>query len=556
MRRNFKTALAVLASAFFVGATSAQAYDPGQGFQWMGSKNEASAIKMGGQIWTRYEATGQHDFNPDTRMNQSIASSVRLDATANINDSTSGYIQLQSVRTWGADSSGSGTAGGLAFAPTGTTNTGSGNAAITPHDQDTSVGVHQAYVKVKSFFTLPVELQIGRQEVVLDGHRLFGNVFWTLGGRSHDAIRLTHAAGDHAIAYVFSKGAEGGMARSTAGVNSGDVDDQYDVNVHVLYANLKNMLHNSSALSLYFTAVDANGFTLDPASSNTLATVATGTGVFQNGITAKNNIYLLGFRQDAKNVEALFGIDYRAEFYYEFGDAESDAARAGSAVYGAAATSTSNYYANQGIANGAGSGIDRRAYMFGLRAGKTFKDVTWTPNATLWYDHLSGTNDEDVRNKRFGSFNTLFHTGHKYYGYMDNFVASTHMGTNYLGLRDLAGKFSVNPLENTKVSFDMHAFWTDTNLADNQGIRTSIMGASPSAVNLGSHLGEELDITLQHKYNPHVYFTAGFSRFWADDTFHAISSQVSARAASAAAGASTTNAGNANWAYVMMDVMF
>lgn len=543
MRRNLTTALVVLAAVFFVGTTAAVADDATKvGYAGWTSDTKDVGVKMGGQIWTRYEASDQQDFNKTTGTNHMVGARVRLDADAKVNSSTSAFIQLQSVRTWGTDTGfTAGTA--LRGAPN---SGGSGQSALSVSDQDASVGVHQAYVKVKNFFTIPVDLQLGRQEVVLDGHRLIGNVWWTMGGRAHDALRLTHVSGDNAFVYVWSKAGESG--RSLTG---GDVNDTFNVNAHVLWANLKNMLHANSGLSLYFIGVDTQGLDINGATAagTAAATVAGANAAVAQAVAADNNIYLLGFRQDAKNVSQLFGIDYRAEFYYEFGKAETDASLAGGTTAGG------NYYTSQGRTAGIGSDIDRRAYMFGLRAGKTFKDVTWSPNATIWYDHLSGTSDEDVRNGRFASFNTLFHTGHKYYGFMDNFVNSANMGTQYLGLRDLAGKFSVKPLDSVTVGLDMHAFWTDTNLQDNPGIRTAL-GIPSNTPAAGNHLGEEMDLTIAHKYNPNVNMTLGYSHFWADDTFHAISPAVGARAQTVAQGSSAANANNANWAYVMMDVLF
>merc|ERR1712096_554854 len=80
--------------------------------------------------------------------------------------------------------------------------TGSGNAAQAS-DQLRDVGFHQAYVIFKSFLGQNVDAKIGRQEVVLDGHRLFGHTGWTTGGETKDAIRLTHAGGNHTINFIY-----------------------------------------------------------------------------------------------------------------------------------------------------------------------------------------------------------------------------------------------------------------------------------------------------------------------------------------------------------------
>jgi len=51
-----------------------------------------------------------------------------------------------------------------------------------------NVNIHEAYAEL--FFSPRVSLQLGRQELVYNNHRLLGNVGWTQQARSHDALRL------------------------------------------------------------------------------------------------------------------------------------------------------------------------------------------------------------------------------------------------------------------------------------------------------------------------------------------------------------------------------
>ena len=60
----------------------------------------------------------------------------------------------------------------------------------------------------KNLFGASVDMKIGRQQVVLDGHRLFGHTGWTQGAETKDAIRLTHAAGNHTLNYTYIAGDE------------------------------------------------------------------------------------------------------------------------------------------------------------------------------------------------------------------------------------------------------------------------------------------------------------------------------------------------------------
>ena len=170
MKKNFLTLVALMVTAFFVATEFAQAAD----------------ITFSGQMRTRYEVNEQglnnnNNFDDDSDTADWIGARVRLNANVNINDSTSAFIQMQSTRQWAAGAGGA-TGGG----------TGSTNASFTASDSDGSVGLHQAYFTLKNFAALPVDLKLGRQQIVLDGHRLYGHTGWTTGAQTHDALRLTH----------------------------------------------------------------------------------------------------------------------------------------------------------------------------------------------------------------------------------------------------------------------------------------------------------------------------------------------------------------------------
>ena len=112
MKKNLLTVAAMAVVAFFVSTEIAKAAD----------------ITFSGQLRTRWEVN-EHGANggdgtvdngrsfadlPD----DSIFTSARLAATANINETTSAFIQLQSIRTWGQENPAAGGAGA-----------GSGNAS-------------------------------------------------------------------------------------------------------------------------------------------------------------------------------------------------------------------------------------------------------------------------------------------------------------------------------------------------------------------------------------------------------------------------------------------
>jgi len=483
MKKNFLTAAALMVVGFFVSTEIAQAAD----------------VTFSGQVRSRWEYNEQgtnatnttRKFLNDADGDASIATRVRLNANVKVNDSTSAFIQMQSNRTWGNDLDTSGTG----------SNGGSGNSSFTPSDGDASVGLHQAYFTLKNFASLPVDLQFGRQEVVLDGHRLFGNTGWTTGAQTHDAIRLTHKHGNHTLTYAYVLANEEDRTEST--------EDDNDIDVHLAHLNFQGILGGN--LSLYAVALlDDCGLTATGVCSNgQVAPAATG--------SLDNNIYTIGFRQAGQ----LFGIDYRGEYYYQGGDAIADAT----------ATGTLNYGAGAGLAN-----VDRDAYMFGVRIGKKFNNVAMKPSLTIWYDQLSGTDDSDISSGDYGTFNTLFDTGHKFYGHMDLFLNNVNHGTQGLGLTDLAVKASIQPMPGWTIKADWHKFTTEVDPSSNINARSNNVASG-----VDDDLGTELDLAIIHKYNANTVISAGWSRFAAEDLFNQQNTVV---------------ANSADWAYVQFDVKF
>jgi Alginate export len=480
MKRNFLKVAATAVTALLVGATVAQ----------------AASVEWGGSLRPRFEINERHDMNDNTSADFFISQQTRLHAKADILPDTSAFIQLQSVQTWGNNLNSANNAG---------TTAGSGNSSFTVDDRDASVGVHQAYFTLKNFASLPVDLQVGRQEVILDGHRLFGNTVWTQGQQTHDGVLATHKQGNLTAVAAYIRGNDGGLGAVGATTVQADPED---VDVYVAYANMQGIL--GGGLSLLYAGID------DECGNAGGAACTAG--------PSDNNLHTIGARQAGQ----LFGLDYRGEFYYQFGGAEASA----TAVTAGAYTTT-----------GAGSGIDRSAYMFGVRVGKKFNNVMWKPSLTLWYDYLSGTSDEDARDGDFKTFNTLFDTGHKYYGLQDMFLPFDGANTNHLGLVDYAVKSSIQPAKGWKLKAAWHYFTT----AEGANGNPVISGSNSTRFDDDSALGHEIDLTLVHKYNANTTITAGWSHFAAESLFHRT-----------ATGAGTAGGGNdnADWAYLQFHVKF
>ena len=467
MRRKFFTAFAGVVSFLMIGAMTADAAD----------------ITFGGRLRPRYEY-----WNLQTQDAGYVDMLTRLDAKAKISDNASAFIQLQANSRWGSVS-----AAGI---PPTIQNAVRSSNPLSGNDTTTDVGIHQAYFTLNKFFGAPADLQVGRQEIILDGHRLFGNTVWTQGMMSHDAIILNHTHANHTVKYIYSKNREqsirGGAGGAFVGASSDDVDD---IDTHAIWANFKGLLGENSSTSAYLVYVDSD--------FNTTG----GTG------PKSGDFYTIGARQAGG-----FGdISYRGEFYYQTGKSGLGAVP----VTGAAG--------------------DLDAYMFAARVGYQAKNIAMKPSVTLWFDYLSGSDAADVAAGDVSTFNTLFDTGHKYYGLMDFFIhgSLTGLGSHPLGgLIDYAVKLSVQPMAKTTLKVDYHLFQV---AEDNVCGSCALAGGTDSS----STLGSEVDITLVHKYSPSTKISLGYSHMFSNELLSNYNG-----------GARIQNFEDADWLYVMFDVVF
>ena len=123
--------------------------------------------------------------------------------------------------------------------------------------------------------------------------------------------------------------------------------------------------------------------------------------------------------------------------------------------------------------------------MYGFNAGYKIAGI----NFSAGIDFISGDDlsTSDVNE----SFNTLYATNHKYYGYMDYFlILPTH--TAGYGLQDLHFKFSGLSYNGFNLKGAYHIFNADQS---------------------DDSFGNEIDLTLVKKYSDNVKFVGGYSLF-------------------------------------------
>jgi len=457
----------------------------------LGTIAQAADISFSGQFRPRLNFDSDaSDLTTNTAV---FDTRVRLNAKANINPKTSMHLQFQSVGSWGVNDAG---------------DDGSrvsiGGGAAEANDDLNDVGFHQAYLTYKGFAGQPVDMKIGRQEIVIGGHRLFGHTGWLQGAQTSDAIRLTHTGGNHTLGYTYIEGQNADAVASAAEGNE---------SVHIITANTQGIM--GGALEGIFVLTD-------------------GDNSDASAWEDSEQWYTVGARQKGK-ISAIGGLDYRVEFYHQFGDA------------GAIANT-----ANMGITGNSADGdsTDRDAQMFGLRLGKTFKNAKWSPTITLWYDHLSGTDDDDSNGGDWGTFDIHYDTGHKFYGFMDFYLNRAGSSSGYYGLEDFALKTKFSPRAGWTAKMDWHHFRTETDIGGADGNTVATNGSAGGAMD--PDLGTEVDLTLAHKYDANTKIVFGYSHYWTTNTF----GQLNGGAAGSGGTAGSSNNDGADWGYIMIDTKF
>ena len=141
--------------------------------------------------------------------------------------------------------------------------------------------------------------------------------------------------------------------------------------------------------------------------------------------------------------------------------------------------------------------MDVAAYMVTFDLGYAFPKLTYAPILSAGIDYLSG--DNNPAGGTYKVFDTLYATNHKFYGFMDYFL-NIPVHTSGLGLRDLHAALAAKPHKRAGVKLVYHHFQANEDFALGGGA-------------FSTHFGDEVDLTLNVKYNPRVTFVGGGSVF-------------------------------------------
>lgn len=134
---------------------------------------------------------------------------------------------------------------------------------------------------------------------------------------------------------------------------------------------------------------------------------------------------------------------------------------------------------------------------------------------TTGVDYLSGGKKDDADPMRH-TFNTLYATNHKFYGYMDYFL-NIPKETNGGGLKDIYLNVGYNSMEEVRINVTYHHF----------SLANKILDPANSSQTLNKSLASELDISAAYVFTNDISLQLGYSTLFGSDSLERIQQRSS-----------------------------
>jgi len=341
-----------------------------------------------------------------------------------------------------------------------------------PSPDADQLDLHQAFVRLGDSSQFPITAKIGRQELIYGDERLVGGADWANIPRAFDAVKFRF---ENAHLWVD---AFAGRVVLPVQHHFNEPND-YDWFSGV-YASSTNLAPRQEA-QIYFLSRDA---------SAKAATAAAGS---LYNLPSARDIFTLGTR--VKSLPGQWnGWDYTVEVAGQLGSINLQVPPAGR------------------------HRLDHEALAASAACGFTWTEVVGAPRLGLEYNFASG--DADPRDGKNQTFENLFPTNHKLYGYMD-----------LVGWRNIHNprlSASIKPAKALLLTLDYHLFWlADTHdfFYSEGGLARGANGpASPGEpVSYGrnpgfnSFIGSELDLETTYSIKPWAIVRAGYGHFFIGD---------------------------------------
>jgi hypothetical protein len=363
-------------------------------------------------------------------------------------------------------------------------------------EADDAMDLHQAYITLGNHKEFPLSVKVGRQELSYGDERVIGAFDWNNLGRVFDAAKVRWQ-NDWFAADFFT----GRIILPDDGTFNKPNDHDWFSGV---YLSTKKIPKQTT--ELYFLSRNTDASSLNEITTTT-----------PRGGPSPRDIYTIGLRVKS-NPGELGNWDYTGEFAGQFGHFNDPALPAGQ------------------------RSLDHEAFALSVGGGYTWTKSRFTPRIGLEYNFASG--DSDPRDGKHETFENLFPTNHRHYGFMDLF--------SWQNLHNARLTGSIKPLPRLTLTADYHAFWladTSDNFYTVAGARRGGIGTTPGTgygINLGygSYVGSEVDLIATFVVKQYATAQIGYGHFFVGDY---VKDSLSAPAVGST---------DANWFYAQVNFSF
>lgn len=394
-------------------------------------------VKIDGEIRPRAEFKDGYKQLPPNSSDAAFSISQRTRFNAYYGSKIfNAYVSMQDIRVWGDVNQ---------------LDKGSSN----------SFAIHQAWGEY--FLNKNISFKVGRQELVYDDSRIFGNVGWAQQARAHD-LGL----------FKYEK-------------------NNFKFHVGLAYNQKNDVLFGTD---YYASLLDGN-YTLN-ANYKTMQFLWLNTKIGEAGLS------LLFLNNGMESVKQIVNVDEFKTIY-----SQTIGARI-TPTFGTVKLATAFYYQMGKVGNNATS---LSASYFALEGSvKAYASTS----ITAGFEFLSGTSRKDKMEHadQLSSFTPLYGTNHKFNGHMDYFYVGNH--ANNVGLVDLYATLKYNVKEWTFFATP-HYFMSAADVYKAKDTPSSDFILSEYD-NMNKGLGLEIDIGLTYAPQKDMEISLGVSEMFGTET--------------------------------------
>ena len=294
--------------------------------------------------------------------------------------------------------------------------------------------------------SVPLTLKLGRQILSYGDERLIGAFDWNNFSRVFDAARLTYTGSNWSL-------------------------DAFGASVVNVYADEFNEsdLSNDTGRDQFFGGLYFSSKALDIQTTDVYALY-----LGESYPAGDTDFVTLGTRIKS-TAGKLNGFDYDFEGALQFGDVKGKTLSAGAVHAG---------------------------------TGYTFANAPWKPRLGIEYNYATG--DSNPADGDTDTFQNLFPTNHKFYGYADFFA--------WQNIHNPALQLKLAPTKTVSLQADYHLFWL-AETADAWYRANGVTKVRPpkAGSSADSFVGSELDFTATWKPTKNFALQAGYSHFFSGD---------------------------------------